>query len=81
MSAAAGNNKGEGEAGVSAAAGNNKRATMRQRALSRTHESVYHKESSATAYGVFDCEFDLDSYAWSCSYGQYPLLTDDGIVE
>ena len=25
------------------------------------------EESSATAYGVFDCEFDFDSHEWSCS--------------
>ena len=25
-------------------------------------------ESSATAYGVFDCDFGFDSQGWSCSY-------------
>ena len=25
------------------------------------------KESSATVYGVFDCEFDFDSHEWSRS--------------
>ena len=25
------------------------------------------KESSAAAYGEFDCEFDCDAHEWSCS--------------
>ena len=27
------------------------------------------EESSATAYGDFDCEFDFDSHEWSCAHG------------